>query len=295
MVPIYKGQKSNPHQIYKGGSEIEKVYKGDDLVWKRPLGTLVLEVDTSFVTTTEARLYVPSVAVFYGEIDWGDGNTDTYTERPSGGYASHFYDVDGVYTVTFVGIATRLGHWWTDLSNIVCPPDNGIRALTKIKSWDSLLGMVNAKVCSAPNLSEVPDHLPTTVLSFYDAFLDGNAINDPNIGNWDVSRINQFYRCFWRCASFNVDISGWEFNKNVDLNFRDMLSVTPFNQDIGGWDTSSVTNMHSMLRNCSSFNRDLSGWCVEQIAEEPTNFMSGANQDWVNNPDWHPQWGEPCS
>ncbi|MEE2904990.1 MAG: BspA family leucine-rich repeat surface protein [Gemmatimonadota bacterium] len=57
-------------------------------------------------------------------------------------------------------------------------------------------------------------------------------------------------------------------------------------QDISSWDVSSVTYMHSMFQNATSFNQDLSGWCVSLVTSEPTNFDTGATSWVLARPVW---------
>jgi len=64
-----------------------------------------------------------------------------------------------------------------------------------------------------------------------------------------------------------------------------------FNQNIGGWVVSSVKYMSSMFENTDVFNQDLSGWCVQSnFSSEPTNFKTGANSTWENDPTKQPDW-----
>ena len=46
--------------------------------------------------------------------------------------------------------------------------------------------------------------------------------------------------------------------------------------------------MTSMFRDATTFNQDLSGWCVQDIADPPNNFATGASRFLSSR---YPKWG----
>jgi surface protein len=86
-----------------------------------------------------------------------------------------------------------------------------------------------------------------------------------NIGNWDVSKVVNFTRCFEGCPNFNnggnSSINNWTLNTSANVTFDAMfINCVSFNQPIGNWNTSRVVNTNSMFNNCQIFNQDLSNW-----------------------------------
>ena len=60
-------------------------------------------------------------------------------------------------------------------------------------------------------------------------------------------------------GSFNADIGDWNVSK-VQNMAGIFDTASSFNADISGWDTGKVTNMRWMFSYASSFNADISGW-----------------------------------
>ena len=102
------------------------------------------------------------------------------------------------------------------------------------------------------------------------------TINDPDIGNWNVSNIINMQNMFLG-TNFNQDISNWDVS-NV-TNMSQMFYQTSFNQDIGLWNTSKVTNMSGMFSR-SMFNQDIGSWDVSNVTNMRDMFyQTSFNQD----------------
>ena len=86
-----------------------------------------------------------------------------------------------------------------------------------------------------------------------------NNGGQPGIGNWDVSNVTNFYRCF-ASGSFNQPIGSWTIKTSAPVRMDYMFAGGPFNQPIDSWDVSSVTAMNNMFQNAGSFNQDLNSW-----------------------------------
>ena len=126
----------------------------------------------------------------------------------------------------------------------------------------------------------VPPTLPNTVTSLTGA-IGSEYFNDPNIVQWDVSKVSNFRNLFAGCKIFNQDISVWDMRSARDI--RSMLNGTyKFNQPIGLWNTRYVNNieefryMNPALGTPVVDSIDISQWC--------TPFMDYLNVD-VNNRD----------
>ena len=127
----------------------------------------------------------------------------------------------------------------------------------------------------------VPPTLPSTVTSLTGA-IGSEYFNDPNIVQWDVSKVSNFRNLFAGCKIFNQDISVWDMRSARDIS--SMLSGTyKFNQPIGLWNTRYVNAieefryMEPVLGTPVVDSIDISQWC--------TPFLDYLNVD-VNNRDY---------
>ncbi|ATQ35682.1 hypothetical protein MENTO_v1c05470 [Mesoplasma entomophilum] len=102
------------------------------------------------------------------------------------------------------------------------------------------------------NLEKISPYLPSEITSLYSAFFNLKNFNDPNIKQWDVSRV----------TNMNATFGG----------------ATNFNQDISVWNTSNVNSMNNMFRDAINFNQNLGYWKVSKV-------KSYENFDY-NTPKW---------
>ncbi len=127
-----------------------------------------------------------------------------------------------------------------------------------------------------------------TDMSYMFAFLDDF---NQDLGDWNLENVTSISLMFYNASAFNGDIGDWNVGKVTHMQ-NTFTGAASFNQDIGKWNVSSVINMWNMFQRATSFNQDLSGWDVSDIDEEPAGFNTDANEDWVANDAWQPQWGQ---
>jgi surface protein len=153
-----------------------------------------------------------------------------------------------------------------------------------IGSWD-VSSVINMTVMfqgfNTPNVfnnggsPSISAWTPSSVTSMFGMFNSNNSFNQ-DIGNWDVSNVNDFSGMFL-VSPFNnggsPSISGWTINTTSNVNMYWMFRLSPFNQPIGSWNVSKVTNMESMFHSAFSFNQDIGGWNVSGVTNF-TNFMA---------------------
>lgn len=127
----------------------------------------------------------------------------------------------------------------------------------------------------------LPPTLPNTVTSLAYA-ITSERFNDPNVVQWDVSKVSNFRGLFSGCKIFNQDISVWDMRNARDISSM-LYGTYKFNQPIGLWNTRYVNAieefryMEPVLGTPVVDSIDISQWC--------TPFLDYLNVD-VNNRDF---------
>lgn len=126
--------------------------------------------------------------------------------------------------------------------------------------------------------------------SFSKAFDDAyeNLGPDADFNHIDVTNVTEFvflnenkYRILkYFPSDFKGDISEWNTSSitNLDYLFKDCRE---FNCDLSHWDTSNVTSMNATFMNALKFNQDISMWDYSNV-ENMSAFMYGAESYYHN-------------
>ena len=123
--------------------------------------------------------------------------------------------------------------------------------ISKILKW-SESGFKGLQI-SCTQLTNVPPTAPPKLTDYTSIFSGCNTLNDPNVAEWDVSKVTTFVNAF--------------------------VNAYAFNQDIGKWNVSSTKNsdaMNNMLINTMALSQDLSKWCVTNVTVKPLDFNEGS-------------------
>lgn len=227
---------------------------------------MVLQFDTEKSDGTTVTL--PLYGTVNVTVDWGDGQSDTYT---AAALYDHTYAVEGSYTVEISGNITQFGNGYTLTPNI--------DMLVAVTSFGDIgLTSLHGAFFSAKNLIQVPDDLPATVTTLEAMFYGCKSFNH-DIGSWDVSEVTIMSQMFRGASSFNQNIGNWNVSKVEKMTFM-FLEASLFNQDIGLWDVSNVTNMNSMFR-ATAFNQNIGNWNVSKVTTLSGMFLevSAFNQN----------------
>ena len=130
------------------------------------------------------------------------------------------------------------------------------------------------KYNNLPNLTKVPNFLPSNVTNMRVMFYNAYAFNQ-DLNNWDVSSVTNMRGMFDGAHAFNQPLNNWNVSNVTDMSYM-FYTATSFNQPLNNWNVSNVTDMSCMFYNASAFNQDLSMWCVSNFPTMPADFNTGA-------------------
>lgn len=226
-------------------------------------------------------------------IDWGDGNKVTLDDGVT--VAEHTYTSKTEYTITATG-SVKDGN-----------AEQTIRGynITEIVNWDN--GMFRAPLTmNLSALRTVPNRIPEKWTSLDEMFQYMSILNDPNIQEWDVSRITSMYKTFCGCSKLNLDFSKWNVSRVTDMSWMFQACYDFVGTGLDKWDVSKVTNMGYMFSTCTAldgeklvnwntskvtamnsmfsntkFNSDISGWDTQSLTDTSSMFAytDNFNQD----------------
>lgn len=226
-------------------------------------------------------------------IDWGDGNKTTLDDGVTA--ANHTYADNNEYTITATG-SVKDGN-----------AEQTIRGfnITEIINWDN--GMFRAPLTmNLAALHTVPNRIPEKWTSLDEMFQFLSTLNDPNIQEWDVSRITSMYKAFSGCAKLNIDFSKWNVSRVTDMSWMFQACYEFVGTGLDKWDVSNVRDMSYLFSSCNAldgdkivnwktdnlvyansmlsgikFNSDISGWNTSKLQEVVNMFAynTAFNQD----------------
>lgn len=128
--------------------------------------------------------------------------------------------------------------------------------------------MLEQKIASGADLTKVCTSLITEMFNLF----AGNEDFNQDIGNWDVSNVQDMAFMFSGALAFNQDISNWDVSNVLDMAGM-FIDTHNFNQDIGGWNVSSVRDMAHMFKIARAFNQDISNWDVSNVLHMGWMFL----------------------
>lgn len=213
------------------------------------------------------------------EIEWAAGIVETIV--PTG--LTITKTLPGVTTSTLKikgNITGRLG-----LSAVVNNINtDGFKAVTSFGNT----GANRISLKGSGQLLNVPPILPLTITSCFEMFQACQKMNDPNVSNWNTSRVTDISFMFYQARAFN-QILNWDVRKvttteslfrlcdtynkpMVQLSFDSLInaesmfeSALVFNQELNDMNVSKVTNMTKMFYTAKKFNRPLNKWKVDNV------------------------------
>lgn len=197
-----------------------------------------------------------------GTATWSDG-----VISPSGSPIKRVLEAGVEYKVTFDGTYKTFGGLYASRPGMDC--------LISVDHWGLETGVTDANraFADAVNLVNVPSHIPSTITTTNSMFSGASVINDPDIGNWDVSNVTDMSYMFSRAYAFNQSLNSWDVSKvtNMKNMFWNMLQ---FNQSLADWDVSKVTDMTEMFSYSYNYNQPMNDWDVSNVTNM-SGMMAG--------------------
>lgn len=176
---------------------------------------------------------------------------------------------------------------------------NSMTSPTDWSSWDTST-VTNFFQCFAQNsgFNAKLDGWVHSSVTRVDKMLNKATVFNQDLNTWDVSGVTNWTEFARDAYLFNGSVATWVPSGNMSsyaflsaTSFEgngcstwdasgvtgalSLFSNTAFSDNISGWDTSAITVMTSMLRNCDNFNRNIANWTVHQVTSF-SNFMTDA-------------------
>jgi surface protein len=212
-------------------------------------------------------------------IDWGDGSVSTHTQTATpnntigGANVKYTYASVGVYQIKISPSITRIFF-----------NNGGDRLkLLEINNWGKALwasqGLVGG-FYGCNNLSIVANDIPDLklVTSLSETFRTQqglSSISSLKFRNWKTENIVNLFRTFFITNIvnvFNPDVSNWDVSKITTLEGT-FTNLSGFNRDLSGWNVSNVTNLANTFQYCRSFNSNLNNWNVSKVTNLSNTFF----------------------
>lgn len=202
------------------------------------------------------------------EVQWGDGNIDTYTGLGAELTAMHTYADSGIYEVSIGG----------EFPRIIFEYQNDREKIIDIIQWGDIdwenfnsafMGCINLEV----NASDAPDLSNVTNMA---SMFGGCESFNQSVENWDVSNIENMVGLFAGASSFNQPLEAWNVSAVTDM--RNMFyGAYSFNQFLETWNVSTVTNMREMFTGAAVFNQPMETWDVSGVTDMTAMFSNALN------------------
>jgi surface protein len=198
-------------------------------------------------------------------VDWGDGQTSSYTNNLNNFRLRHQYASSNNYSVIIEGSLDSFNFIYLNRNSI----DVTQWGTSQWKSmYRAFTGCDDLFITATdiPNLSQVT--------SLAQMFFGAENFNS-DISNWDVSNITDMSKMFQSAYNFNQPLNSWDVSNVTDMTYM-FAAAANFNQPLDNWDVSSMSIIFAMFNAASSFNQPIGNWDVSNITDFRAAF-SGAS------------------
>ena len=246
---------------------------------------------TGSTANNQIRLPLISTGTYRFTVQWGD-NTSNLITSWNQAEVLHTYPAPGTYTVTitgfikgwdFTGFATTVNAITGDRRKITSITQFGCLRLVTYTSIATFSGAFYG--CINLNLSGVTDYFNFKGTTAAIGFLRDCRLNAsvPNLDKWDVSKITIFRSMLREMPLFDQNIGNWNVSKGQDfLGFLNgNATLAPFGSfnnggsgSIGNWDMSNAVNLQQMFLAQPLFNQNVGAWDISNVTTIANIFNS---------------------
>lgn len=192
------------------------------------------------------------------------------------------------YTVPWTGTPQVIEINSTDLMSPL-PPMAIVSGLGKITQWADVgySAVDDISIQLGADITQVPATLHPSITTLSGMFAGAASFNDPNVSNWDTSRITNMGATFNNAVTFNQPL---HWTTTAVTNVREMFTgAAAFNSDISDMNFTSITEMSRMFMGATAFNQPVAGKFnlanvtrAQAVFENATSFNQPINWNFSN-------------
>jgi surface protein len=219
------------------------------------------------LATTGTSSTNPATTLTFGTVTNGSVSYSWTEVGGSGSGSSTFSGTSLTITGLPTGATIELRISPTNFRRIKFANAGDKGRLLDVKQWgttawtsfqQAFFGCTNLNITATdkPNLANVKD--------MSDMFQGCSKLSTvPNIGSWDVSKVENMTSLFNGCTIFNENISGWNTVKVAAMTNM-FNNASAFNQNLGDWNVNSIgsngISLNGSGMNCENYSATLIGW-----------------------------------
>lgn len=202
---------------------------------------------------------LPLTGVGEIEVDWGDGDVETFTtDSPT-----HVYGEENDYIITVTGTATGVEGDWTP-------------HLRGVSSWGNLgLTSFEAAFRNSEILEWLPLAWPTGITDLGGMFAGTESDTYFDLSNLDTSQVTTINGLL-ATAKFTGNLSNWDLSSETEaIGTHTFVGASTVDIDVSNWDLSAHTDISNLFNgNSSGYIRGLGTWYVGHITDMNNVFYS---------------------
>lgn len=174
----------------------------------------IIKIDTTKTSTggSDSNSVKMPFLNFSGIVDFGDGTIQDYAFSALI-VITHTYAVSGIYTIKIRITDGNYTQFFYNNSNA----NDRLKLVDILRFGKLYIGSSSFYGCVNLKMDAVVGVPLTVNNNMFNAFRISGVSTIKNIHLWNVSNVISMNNMFTQATLFNQDISGWNFNKDVDL------------------------------------------------------------------------------
>ena len=246
---------------------------------RRSRESIVNNMSFTWVTTSPTEtLALPTKSGYsYNvSVDWGDGNSDTFTTWNQT-ESSHEYATADTYTVTITGDSTFQA---LDF-------DRATTTRTGLREWlswgDIEWTYLALAFNTCPNATfPATDSPDLTNVTDLNSMFNNCTLANPITTNWITTAVTTFANMFASCPAANPDVSLWDVSSATSFNSM-FTATTLANPDVSSWTTTALLTCANMFQLAAAAQPDFRDWNVASLTSANLfldQSLSATNATW---------------